>query len=36
MENRLKRLSLFEFQPLFPNDDKCEDYLANLKWKHRY
>jgi hypothetical protein len=32
MENRFKSLSLFEFQAQFPNEEKCIEYLASLKW----
>lgn len=32
MEKRFKSLSLFDFQAQFPDDDKCMEYLANLKW----
>lgn len=36
MEKRFKSLSLFEFQERFPNDDKCKEYLADLKWLNGY
>lgn len=36
MEIRFKSLSLFEFQGMFPTDNKCEEYLAGLKWKDGY
>jgi hypothetical protein len=36
MENRFKSLSLFEFQTRFPDEDKCKEYLANLKWENGY
>jgi hypothetical protein len=36
MEKRFKSLSLFEFQTQFPDEDKCKEYLANLKWKFGY
>src|SRR5215210_8172326 len=36
MEKRFKSLSLFEFQERFPNDDKCKEYLADLKWSKGY
>ncbi len=36
MEKRFKSLSLFEFQARFPNDDKCKEYLADLKWGNGY
>ena len=32
MEKRFKSLSLFEFQAQFPNEERCTEYLANLKW----
>lgn len=32
MENRFKSLSLFEFQKMFPDTDKCMAYLADIKW----
>ncbi len=36
MEIRFKSLSLFEFQLMFPDDEKCEQYLAGLKWEDGY
>jgi hypothetical protein len=36
MEAKFKSLSLFEFQEKFPNDEKCYEYLANLKWSGGY
>lgn len=36
MEKRFKSLSLFEFQTRFPDDVKCKEYLANLKWGKGY
>lgn len=36
MENRFRSLSLFEFQTRFPDEDKCREYLANLKWEKGY
>ncbi|TKT83818.1 transposase, partial [Dyadobacter frigoris] len=36
MEKRFKSLSLFEFQTRFPDEDKCREYLANLKWEKGY
>lgn len=32
MENRFKSLSLFEFQEMFRDTDKCMAYLADIKW----
>jgi len=32
MENRIKSLTIFDFQKLFPNDDECYEYLLELKW----
>lgn len=36
MEKRLTSLSLFEFQNQFPDENKCKEYLANLKWKNGF
>lgn len=36
MEKRFKSLSLFEFQTQFPDEDKCREYLANLKWQNGF
>lgn len=33
MEAKYKSLSIFEFQQLFPNEEKCYEYLVALKWK---
>ncbi len=36
MEERFKSLSLFEFQTRFPDEDKCVEYLSELKWSAGY
>ena len=36
MEKRFKSLSIFKFQAMFPNGDKCKEYLAGLKWAHYF
>lgn len=36
MENRFKSISLFEFQSQFPNNEKCTEYLAGLKWGNEF
>jgi hypothetical protein len=36
MEARFKSLSLFEFQSRFPDNAKCREYLAQLKWEKGY
>jgi len=36
MEKRFKSLSIFEFQAMFGDEDKCKEYLAGLKWAQGY
>lgn len=36
MEKRFKSLSLFDFQAQFPDDNKCMEYLADLKWANGF
>lgn len=36
MENRYKSLSLFDFQKMFPDDNACLAYLAEMKWKEGF
>jgi len=36
MEAKYKSLSIFEFQEQFPNEQKCYEYLVDLKWKIGY
>lgn len=36
MEKRFKSLSLFEFQTLFPDNESCVRYLADIKWRDGY
>lgn len=36
MEKRYKSLSLFEFQRMFPDDEACLKYLAEMKWKEGF
>jgi len=36
MEKRFQSLSLFDFQAMFPDTDKCMAYLADLKWGGGY
>jgi len=33
MEKRYKSLSIFEFQKMFPDNQSCYKYLADMKWK---
>ena len=32
MEKKYESLTLFEFQEKFPDNDSCQQYLAELKW----
>ena len=32
MEKKYERLTLFEFQEKFPDNDSCQAYLAEMKW----
>ena len=32
MEKKYESLTLFEFQEKFPDNDSCQEYLAELKW----
>lgn len=36
MESRFKSLSIFEFQERFNTEDKCLEYLSELKWAGGY
>jgi hypothetical protein len=36
MEAKFKSLSVFDFQERFPDDEKCYEYLAGLKWGSGY
>ena len=36
MEKRFQSLSLFDFQAMFPDTDKCMAYLADIKWGGGY
>jgi len=36
MESRFKSLSIFEFQKRFSTEDKCLEYLSELKWAASY
>ena len=32
MEKKYESLTLFEFQEKFPDNDSCQQYLAEMKW----
>lgn len=36
MEERFKSLSIFDFQAMFPDEDRCKAYLADRKWADGY
>ena len=32
MEKKYESLTLFEFQKKFPDNDSCQNFLAEMKW----
>ncbi len=32
MEKKYESLTLFEFQEKFPDNDSCQNFLAEMKW----
>ncbi len=36
MEKKYESLTLFEFQKKFPDNDSCQNFLAEMKWSNGF